>query len=255
VVVPRYNRLLGMSRLAPVAGHDVTPSIYVGVPLLVLFVLVAVFHWSNRLVRLLVPLYHGHLPACPRPQAAESTANRSLPCRGVTSGACAAGQRRIPAAHGLRPTGPRAPPGALARHVTRAKVALAARWGLAALSLAAIFANVPTFASVVNPGKPRPSAWVQALPSQPLTDLIPSFFTDGTYRKYIKPGENVVIVSHRGNAGMMFQAYTGFYFKHRGWLHQRVVLSRGCPARSRRGPLPPPRQGRQAAGQGLPRLR
>ena len=28
-----------------------------GVPLLVLFVLVAVFHWSNRLVRLLVPLY------------------------------------------------------------------------------------------------------------------------------------------------------------------------------------------------------
>jgi len=34
VVVPRYNRLLGMSRLAPVAGHDVTPSIYVGVPLL-----------------------------------------------------------------------------------------------------------------------------------------------------------------------------------------------------------------------------
>ena len=28
-----------------------------GVPLLVLFALVAVFHWSNRLVRLLVPLY------------------------------------------------------------------------------------------------------------------------------------------------------------------------------------------------------
>src|SRR6185437_2120654 len=57
VVVPRTNRLLGMKWLGPTAGHDVTPSIYVGIPLLLLFVLVAVFHWSNRLVRLLVPLY------------------------------------------------------------------------------------------------------------------------------------------------------------------------------------------------------
>jgi hypothetical protein len=100
--------------------------------------------------------------------------------------------------------------------VTASKVAQVARWGLASLSLAAIFANVPTFASVVNPGTPRPSAWIQALPSQPLTDQIPSFFTDGTYRKYIKPGETVVVVSHRGNAGMMFQAYTGFYFNIAG---------------------------------------
>ena len=60
-------------------------------------------------------------------------------------------------------------------HVTKSKVALAARWGLAALSLFAIFANLPTLASVVNSGRPRPSAWVQALPSQPLSDLIHRF--------------------------------------------------------------------------------
>jgi hypothetical protein len=216
VVVPRYNRLLGMTRLAPVAGHDITPSIYVGVPLLVLFVLVAVFHWSNRLVRLLVPLYvvifllalgpkllvdgnqvitlpWGYIWDLPLLDSAESQRLMDF------------GQLVLALLLAI-----------WLAHVTKSKVALAARWGLAALSLFAIFANVPTFASVVNPGKPRPSAWVQALPSQPLTDLIPSFFTDGTYRKYIKPGENVVIVSHRGNAGMMFQAYTGFYFNVAG---------------------------------------
>ena len=216
VVVPRYNRLLGMTWLGPVAGHDITPSIYVGVPLLVLFALVAVFHWSNRLVRLLVPLYvvifllalgpkllidgkqvitlpWGFIWDLPLLDSAESQRLMDL------------GQLVLALLLAI-----------WLAHVTKSKVALAARWGLAALSLFAIFANVPTFASVVNPGKPRPSAWVQALPSQPLTDLIPSFFTDGTYRKYIKPGENVVIVSHRGNAGMMFQAYTGFYFNIAG---------------------------------------
>jgi hypothetical protein len=216
VVVPRSNRLLGMTWLGPVAGHDITPSIYVGVPLLVLFVLVAVFHWSNRLVRLLVPLYvvifllalgpkllidgkqaitlpWGYIWSLPLLDSAESQRLMDF------------GQLVLALLLAI-----------WLAHVTKSKVALAARWGLALLSLFAIFANVPTLASVVNPGKPRPNAWVQALPSQPLSDLIPSFFTEGTYRKYIKPGENVVIVSHRGNAGMMFQAYTGFYFNIAG---------------------------------------
>jgi hypothetical protein len=216
VVVPRYNRLLGMTWLGPVAGHDITPSIYVGVPLLVLFVLVAVFHWSNRLVRLLVPLYVVIFLLALGPKLlVDGKQVITLPWGFIWSLPLldsAESQR-------LMDFGQLVLALLLAiwlAHVTKSKVALAARWGLAALSLFAIFANVPTLASVVNPGKPRPSAWVQALPSQPLTDLIPSFFTDGTYRKYIKPGENVVIVSHRGNAGMMFQAYTGFYFNIAG---------------------------------------
>jgi hypothetical protein len=216
VVVPRYNRLLGMTWLGPVAGHDITPSIYVGVPLLVLFVLVAVFHWSNRLVRLLVPLYLVIFLLALGPKLlVDGKQVITLPWGFIWSLPLldsAESQR-------LMDFGQLVLALLLAiwlAHVTKSKVALAARWGLAALSLFAIFANVPTFASVVNPGKPRPSAWVQALPAQPLTDLIPSFFTDGTYRKYIKPGENVVIVSHRGNAGMMFQAYTGFYFNIAG---------------------------------------
>ena len=216
VVVPRTNRLLGINSLAAVSGHDVTPSIYVGIPLLVLLVLVAVFQWSNRLVRLLVVLYAvifllslgpklvidgkqtltlpwGYIWSLPLLNSAES--QRLMDFGELVLGLLMA---------------------LWLAHVTKSKAVLAARWGLAVLSLAAIFANVPTFASVVNPGKPRPNQWVQALPNDPLTDQIPDFFTNGTYRNYIKPGENVVIVSHRGNAGMMFQAYTGFYFNIAG---------------------------------------
>lgn len=216
VVVPRTNRLLGMNWLAPAAGHVVTPTIYVGIPLLLLFALVAVFHWSSRLVRLLVPLYvvifllalgpklliggtqvvtlpWGYIWELPLLDSAESQRLMDF------------GQLVLALLLAL-----------WLAHVTKSKVALAARWGLAVLSLAAIFANLPTFASVVVPRKPLPHQWVQALPSEPLTNQIPAFFTEGTYRKYIKPGENVVIVSHRGNAGMLFQAYTGFYFNIAG---------------------------------------
>jgi hypothetical protein len=68
----------------------------------------------------------------------------------------------------------------------------------------------------VVPPKPKPDQWTRADPNLPLTDLIPMFFTAGTYKQYIKPGENVVLLSHRGNAGMMFQAYTDFYYNVAG---------------------------------------
>jgi hypothetical protein len=45
------------------------------------------------------------------------------------------------------------------------------------------------------------------------TNTIPAFFTDGTYRRYLAPGEIVAVVSRRGNAAMLFQADTNFYFR------------------------------------------
>ena len=78
--------------------------------------------------------------------------------------------------------------------------------------MAAIFADLPTFAEVVIP--PKPVHWMPAMPAaRPAERQIPSFFTDGSYRRYLTPGENVVVISRRGNAGMLFQAYTGFYFR------------------------------------------
>jgi hypothetical protein len=207
------NRLLGMSWLAGVAGYDRTPTIYVGVPLLVLFVLVAVFHWSNRLVRLLVPLYvviflfalgpklviddkvvatlpWGYVWSLPLLNSAESQRLMDF------------GQLVLALLVAI-----------WLAHVTASKVALAARWGLAVLSLFAIFANLPTFASVVTP---QATNWKQANPSLQLSDDIPAFFAQGTYRQYLQPGENVVILSHRGNSMLLFQAQTGFYFNVAG---------------------------------------
>jgi hypothetical protein len=96
--------------------------------------------------------------------------------------------------------------------LTRNKLVQAARWGLGVLAIAAILADLPTFASVVVPPKPKPIQWKPAVAVAQLPNQLPAFFTNGSYRKYLKPGENVVIVSHRGNAGMLFQAYTDFYF-------------------------------------------
>ena len=210
---PEPNRLLGMSWLTGVAGFDRTPTIYVGVPLLVLFVLVAVFHWSNRLVRLLVPLYvvifllalgpklviddkivatlpWGYIWSLPLLNSAESQRLMDF------------GQLILALVMAIWLT-----------HVTASKVALAARWALAVLSLFAIFANLPTFASVVNPPVTKGK---QANPGLPLSDEIPAFFTQGLYRQYVQPGENVVILSERGNAMLLFQAETGFYFNVAG---------------------------------------
>jgi hypothetical protein len=44
-------------------------------------------------------------------------------------------------------------------------------------------------------------------------NALPAFFSDGLYRRYLAPGEIVVVVSHRGNAAMLFQADTDFYFR------------------------------------------
>jgi hypothetical protein len=47
---------------------------------------------------------------------------------------------------------------------------------------------------------------------RPVNEL-PPFITQGLYRRYLRPGEIVIIVTHRGNAGMLFQVASGFYFR------------------------------------------
>jgi hypothetical protein len=95
--------------------------------------------------------------------------------------------------------------------VDRSWLARAGRWALALVAVAAIFADLPTFAEVVVP--PPPRHWTPAIPSLQPTNALPAFFSEGLYRRYLTPGEIVVIVSHRGNAGMLVQADTGFYFR------------------------------------------
>jgi hypothetical protein len=228
---PSPDRLLGMNWLSGVAAYDRTPTIYVGIPLLVLLVLVAVLHWRSRLVRLLVVLYAvifllalgpkllidnkvvatlpwGYLWSLPLLNSGESQRLMDF------------GQLVLALLMAV-----------WLAQVTASKVALAARWGLGVLSLFAMFADLPTFASVVVPPPAAQTNWVPMYPKMPMTDEIPPFFTQGLYKKYLQPGETVVVVSQRGNAMMLFQAYTGYYFNVAGgFINASLSSQDGLPS-------------------------
>jgi hypothetical protein len=92
------------------------------------------------------------------------------------------------------------------------RLRLAARWGLGLLAVAAILWDSPTVYGAIDPVPLgyKPPATMHAV------NQLPPFITDGMYRQYLRPGETVVIVTYRGNAGMLFQADAGFYFRIAG---------------------------------------
>ena len=126
--------------------------------------------------------------------------------------------------------------------VDRSWLARAGRWALALVAVAAIFADLPTFAEVVVP--PPPKHWTPAIPSLQPVNALPAFFSDGLYRRYLTPGEIVVVVSHRGNAAHALPGRHGLLLPHRRRLHQRVPFPgrRPAAARRRRQPAHPGQQ-------------
>ncbi|MBO0830931.1 MAG: hypothetical protein J2P28_04090 [Actinobacteria bacterium] len=90
----------------------------------------------------------------------------------------------------------------------RSRLLLALRWILALAAVAGLVALLPgltrNYAGGNRAGTVRPR------------QTVPTFFTSGEYRDYLRPGETVVVVSDRANAGMLFQAYTNFYFRLAG---------------------------------------
>ncbi|HEY3879407.1 MAG TPA: hypothetical protein VGM12_12490 [Trebonia sp.] len=98
-----------------------------------------------------------------------------------------------------------------------------ARWLLAALALAALAGNI-------NPLNYERS-------DQP---GFPAFIASGAYQSYIAPDAIVVVISQRGNAGLLWQAETGSYFRLAGgFVNAAISAGNGLP-----GPvaamLPPP---------------
>jgi hypothetical protein len=195
---------------AAAAGHDMSATSYLGIPLLVILVLLTVFCWKRRLIRFLfIGFVIVILLAAGPNLIVDGQSLFWLPWGGMWNG---------PFLHSAEPIrlilfGYLALAMALAlwlAAVDRSWLARAGRWAIALVAVAAIFADVPTFAEVVVP--PPPRNWTPAVPSLQPTNALPAFFSDGLYKRYLAPGEIVVVVSHRGNAGMLFQAATGFYF-------------------------------------------
>lgn len=59
---------------------------------------------------------------------------------------------------------------------------------------------------------------------------LPMFISSGAYRKHLSPGETVVVVSDVGNAGMLWQAQTDFYVRLAGgYINQAITKGSDLP--------------------------
>jgi hypothetical protein len=211
LVLPRKDRLLGITWWGPSAAHVLANTAYLGIPLLLVLVALGITGWrSSRLVRLLIVGFVVIIALAAGPNLiVDGKQLFALPWGGIWSAPIfksAEPIRFIDFAYLLLALAL----SLLLAQVTARLLGRAWRWALGAVALAAMFANLPTFAPVVT--VPTLINWKPATALQPTND-VPAFFATDTYQQYIRPGETIVVVSHRGNAGMLFQAYTGFYFK------------------------------------------
>jgi hypothetical protein len=218
LIVPRPDRVFGLRSLGAYASHTLSHyslSAYVGIPLLVVLLALAVFAWRSRITRLVVIVFVVIIALAVGPNLLVGGAQvAALPWGGLWS---------LPIARSAEPSrfivfGYLVLAIALALWLAAPvanRLLRAARWGLGLLAIAAIFADLPTFYQVVVPTPPPHLAPAAAAAMRPANEL-PAFITDGLYKRYLKPGEIVVVVSDRGNAGMLFQASADFYFRIAG---------------------------------------
>jgi hypothetical protein len=203
LVVPRTGQTFGLSWLAHLAAPLPVPGMdgYVGIPLLAIAVALAVVAWSRKLTRfLIVMLFLVILAALGPVVHVDGHQVTGVPWGRLWF---------LPIVRSAYP----------ARLMVFASLALAVmvamwlagpsrrhwpRWLLAVLAIAAIAANTP------------------ALHLQHRPDL-PAFITSGEYRHYLAPGNTVVVVSSRGNAGMLWQAETNFYTRLAGGYLNRAI--------------------------------
>jgi hypothetical protein len=107
---------------------------------------------------------------------------------------------------------------------TKSRLLLVSRWILGLAAAVAIIGNLPAGSrGYVIPASVRAHA---ASPA----DALPAFISTGLYRDYLRPGETVVVVSDRGNAGVLFQAETNFYFRIGGGFVNRSFTATDLPA-------------------------
>jgi hypothetical protein len=214
LIVPASQQMFGVTSLISYSDRLGRTGLddYVGIPLLVVLLLLAVFAWSSRVSRLLVIGFACSLALAAGPVLVITTRHTyPLPWSALWS---------LPIARSAEPSrfivfGLLALALALALWLAvpgRNKLLLAARWGLGLLAVAALITDAPTSYQAVNP---IPPTYHPPAAMRPVNQL-PAFITQGLYRQYLRPGEIVVVLTHRGNAGMLFQAAANFYFRIAG---------------------------------------
>jgi hypothetical protein len=224
LILPVSDKLFGLTPLIAYSNHLGRSDLdnYVGIPLLLIPFALAAFAWSNRVARLLaitfvfvlalaagpvliignrelVHLPWGRLWSLPIARSAEP--NRLIIFAYLVLAIALALWLAAPSA---------------------SRLAHAARWGLGLLAVAVLLADLPTSYQAVHP---VPPGFTPPATMRPVNQL-PAFITDGLYRRYLHPGEIVVIVTYRGNAGMLFQADADFYFRIAGGFINASLTTR-----------------------------
>jgi hypothetical protein len=215
LVLPTSQQNFGVTPLIDYSNQIGRTGIenYVGIPLLIVLLLLAGFAWRSRLSWLLLAGFGLAIALAAGPNLVVTSTRHTyrLPWARLWS---------LTIARSAEPS----------RFIVFAVLALAialalwlaapasskplsaARWGLGLLAVAAILTDSPTAYQAVSP---LPANYKQPATMHAVNQL-PAFVTEGLYRRYLQPGEIVVILTHRGNAGMLFQAAAGFYFRIAG---------------------------------------
>jgi hypothetical protein len=211
LIVPRPQRTFGIAWLADMAHGPVRASEagYVGVPLLLLVVLLAVTCWSSKMVRFLTCMLAFIVVAAFGPALyVEGRDVAGLPWGALWG---------LPILRNAYPS----------RLMVFAYLALAvatalylagparripwARWSLAVLVIVFIALDTPSLSLA-----PR--------------STVPAFMSSGQYRRQLSPGEIVAVVSEVGNAGMLWQAQSGFYMRVAGgYINQAITRGSDLP--------------------------
>jgi hypothetical protein len=206
LVVPRQGSAFGLKWLGRLAAAPMgeTAEGYVGIPLLLLAVGLALFAWRSRMTRFLTVMLVVILVASLGPAAyVEGKKFAVLPWHRVWT---------LPILRSAFPS----------RLMVFAFLILAvmtalwmagprwwhwARWPLAAVAIAVIAADIPAFG--ITP-----------------SGDVPKFISAGWYRHQLWPRETVVVISQVGNAGMLWQAESNFYFRLAGGYVNAVITPR-----------------------------
>ena len=212
LIVPRPDRTFNNASLTHYASTLPPSSFagYVGLPALIIVLAVAIATWSSRITRFVVTMFvvivalavgpHlvvgttlvGHVPWARLwllPVARSALPNRFMMLGGLALALLVATWLAAP---------------------LRAGWLRLVRWLLGFLAVFAILADVPTIGDGTPPANAR----------------VPAFFATGEYRHFIKPGETVIVISHRGNAAMLFQADTDFYMRIAGGYINMAITPR-----------------------------
>ena len=228
LILPTSQQMFGLTSLIDYSDRLGRSGIddYVGIPLLVILLVLAVFAWSSRVNRLLAIGFVFVLALGAGPALVVTPSDIvPLPWAKLWS---------LPIARSAEPTrfivfGLLVLAIALAVWLaapTKSRLLLMARWGLGLLAVAAIITDTPTSYQAVNP---IPLGYTPPAAMRPVNQL-PPFITDGLYRQYLRPGEIVVVLTHRGNAGMEFQAVANFYFRIAGgFVNASLTTESGLP--------------------------